>query len=697
MDPSEDILLNGKPYRVDITSYREKDLADFSPRATVPGGSITQSELMLYQPLNITDWRHGLGFTWHTDAMGYMYSMGNIDTRQPGIAMLFTAPSTVQDSGDSTATKTGMTMFNGDLYTWGSSGLRKLATATGIWSSIYSALPVTCALATDNYLFFSPSGGRIQKLSTGGVLTNAGHDGYSTDYSWFCVHKGYIYAGKNNERRIHYGSDEELDDLEGGGPEDPAENQDPALINIGGGKFTTTGAISFGQELFVFRKDSIWVLGSDNVARRILDFTSEADTTNFVGRCVFNGYLYFSVRNKIFQWNGSRLVDVTPPRITDQFPYSEIKTIGPMLTANNFLYMIANWNHQPIMSAYVGYYGTGTYTSLFCYDGIGWHKLADLVYSGGLPATSCLAYDPTNNRMYLSVANSTAASRTDSYFSMGTTNLPASPYKTGANSNVLISSRLDMGFRRVKKFSPSILIEASNISFTNTATDRYLSVYAILGLGEASGTNSMVYNKLGDIKQNGVTQLYFPGVDYGFQSGGGAMERPILPRVGAPTLMSSGGAMPYDPGGRGGANPKPGWGTMPPPIVPPMLNSYNYIILLVEFITNDYTQSPILEGMTLRFLLRPDVFYGYNFNIIAASRMVYGDNQDTRTAGEIIAEIKAFRDSKLPVQFTDIYGNSRAIYISSVTNQAVERHDDDQQGVLKNIEGFVNINCVEAR
>ena len=67
-----DIRLNGVEYAIDLTSYRVRDIVDFAPRAATPGGSIVHSELGLYQPYLKTDWRHGLGFMWETDALGYL-------------------------------------------------------------------------------------------------------------------------------------------------------------------------------------------------------------------------------------------------------------------------------------------------------------------------------------------------------------------------------------------------------------------------------------------------------------------------------------------------------------------------------------------------------------------------------------------------------------------------------------------------
>jgi len=677
MDPIGDVSLNGIPFRININSYREKDLADFSPRATVAGNSVSQSELLLYQPLYLTDWRHGLGFTWNTDAMGYMTSMGNIDTRQPGIAMMFTAPTEKADSD--TGDKLGITMFKGNIYTWGDSGLRKLDTSTWAWSSIYSTAKVNFALATETWLFYCPDGLQLRRNNGTGTDEECG-DASADDFNWLAIHEGYVWGGVDDTVNIFYSSDPDLDDMHG------TEAADPTLVKVGAGGFETKGAISFGSQLYIFRKDGIWLMGTDKYVRRILDYSNEASDSNFIGRTMFNGYLYFSIRNKVYQWNGSRVVDVTPPRFSDQFPYSEIRTIGPMVTVNNFLYMIANWYNNPSESSIPGIGVSGlVYTSLFCYDGVGWHKLADLAALGGRPQYSSMFCDGTNNRLYFFLDNSTAASSYFGYFQLGEGSLPYASFPTDTN-NVLVSSRLDMGFRRVDKFTPSILIEASNIRYdaVDDADNRYLSVYAvIMGKGSESTDVDQLWDALylGQVTTNGVTEMDMPGVE--------ALKRSRLPKAGA------GGGWGRIPGSFRAATERD-FLTLPYIGNDTGLdvNVYKYLIVVVIFHTNSSTQTPILEGMTVRFLLRPDVFYGYNFDVVAATDMLEGDNVDARSAGEIIDQLKSMRNSKHPIEFVDIYGVQHYVYISSLMNAGMEVHESDM-GEKRNVETICNLNLVE--
>ena len=231
--------------------------------------------------------------------------------------------------------------------------------------------------------------------------------------------------------------------------------------------------------------------------------------------------------------------------------------------------------------------------------------------------------------------------------------LPSDPYNTTALRNLLVSSRLDMGFRRVKKFSPSILVEASGIQKLGLVSDRYIVMHCLLCRGDTTdtGTDQLDYRWIGYITHNGVTELPMP---YGMLSKDEALSGEALPAT------------------------------------------FNYMILVAEFVTNTQYNSPVLEGITVRFLLRPNVFYGYNFNVIAATNYVYGENVDTRTAGEIVNELKVFRDSKQPLWFTDIYGNKKLAYISSLTNVGLERFETDE-GVIPNIETYVNVNVVEVK
>lgn len=593
-----DIQIDGKPYRTLVETRRKTDTVDFSPRATVPGGSIVQSELGLYQPLLQTNWQHGFGFNWYSDAFGYMRTEGNIDTRHEGIAMMMTAAVASETNANA---KQGFTVFNGAVYAWGAAGLRKFA--SGSWSSVYSTAAVNFALALGSYLFFCPNGLRIQKIDTSGTITDAGVNSNSTDYLFMAVHNGYVYALKDGTNTVYYGSEPDLSDLHG----DPAD--DTNEISIGAGGIPVIGVVRAFSRLFWARSDGLWELGDDRIARCVLNYENERSSLNFASMSEHNGFLVYPMRDTLFQWNGTRQIPITPPRLTDTFPYVTYGKFDNLVTVGGYLYLTARTNET-------------TYTeSLLCYDGVGWFKLMDLITDGDGSVTA-MGFDTVNNRMWLHIAK--AASHSTQYIQFQSeSDFPYGNFPT-SGTHSLISSRLDMGFRRVTKSMPSLLVEAANL-----AGNRSLDVYYSLDGGD--------WRLWRSITQNGVVELDMP----------------------ADTETVE----------------------------------FKYIILRIDFITNTAAQSPILEGLTLRFLMRPDEGYGYSYDVIMGQDIQMEGMQDERTAAQMDADLEAARASKAPISFVDHLGRSHRAYLTSLSTSSIEEHimSNDR---YKNVEGVARVNLI---
>ena len=441
------------------------------------------------------------------------------------------------------------------------------------------------------------------EYETSGGWEDAGVDSEAGDYNWMMIHNGYVYAGKNGENRVHKASDVDLTDFEGS--EDDAD-----AITVGIGGVSTVNAVSFNSNLYIARADGLWQLGEDGIARKVLNFESEVSPRNFKSIVVHNGYVIFPIRDTIRQWNGVRLSDITPNKINDSFPYTTYGNFSNFVIVGNWLYCTARTNEE-------------TYTeSLLCYDGIGWFKLTDLV-TDGLESVSLLYFDSELQRMWYHINGEDQDIR---YIQFN--DISPYPYEdfptTGTHS--LISSRLDMGFRRVKKSTPSILISGSNLS-----DDTYLSVYYSLDGGEW-----VLWDK---IKETGMTTLTHPNQ---------------LDTI-----------------------------------------EYNYIQIRVDFVTTDSEQSPILEDITLRFIMRPEVSFGTSFNIVAASGRIYENTMRNIPVSQIISDLKQARNSKAPVDFVDIYGDKYKVYISSYQERAVARHIKNMPGGKPDVEQIVSVNVVD--
>ncbi len=594
-----DIRLNDKWYRIDHRSYRNITTSDFSPRASVAGNSVMHSELTVYQPLLQTDWRHGFGFHWYTDSMGYSRTEGNIDTRHEGIVMLYT--SAVESDTDNNV-KYGFCVWNGAIWAWGAAGLRKFS--GGTWSTVYSTGPVNFALPAGDYLFYCPDGARIRSVSTDDTHADTGVNSNAVDYKWLTIHSGFIYAGKDSRNQVYRSSSSDLSDLHG----DPT---DPDVIYAGFDNSNTLGAIVYAGNLYVAKANGLWQVGEDKIARRILDFSSEASDANFRSMIEFNGYLLFAIRDKLYQWNGARLSDITPPHIADVFPYSTYGRFANFVSANRYFYCTARTNETT--------YGE----DLLCFDGVGWHKLARLV-SNGSDEVTAMTYDSMNNYLWYhrqSSLNATYYIPLQNY-----SDYPYSAFPT-TGTHQLYTSRWDMGFRWVYKSTTSLVIEASNLN-----SDRYLSIYYSI--------DGNAFTKWQDVITSGTTKLTMPAGD---QS-----------------------------------------------------KEFHYIQLMVQFVTNDPTQSPILEGMTLRFLMRPETVLGWSFNVPIKIGMNKGISVEDRDAVTILNDLQAARDSINPIEFEDIYGIKHIVYVTSKEVRTVE-WNKDVGGTNEDIESICAINLVEAK
>lgn len=366
VDRLGDIKLGSQWYRIDWDSYRNRDVSDFAPKAATAGGSVVHSELQLYQPLLQTDWKHGIGFPWYKDEAGFQFTTGNVDTRHDGIAMLFTKA--VESDTDNNV-KEGFTTFNSKVWAWGTAGLRS-TTNGSTWSAEYAVGAVNCALAAGTYLFYCPDGARIRKVNKSGTHSDAGNDTDATDYNWLIIHRGYIWAGKDGTNRIHRDSTVDLSELEG-------TTGDTDLIKVGPDSgYPTKGAIVYAGNLYVATSDGLWVIGEDDIARRVLDFSNEVSGFNFQSMAIHNGYLLFPIRNKIYQWNGARMSDVTPPRLSDTFPYLTYGNFDNFVSQGRFFYCTARTNQEQFD------------IDLLCFDGVGWHRLCTLLSAGDTAATA---------------------------------------------------------------------------------------------------------------------------------------------------------------------------------------------------------------------------------------------------------------------------------------------------------------------
>jgi hypothetical protein len=188
------------------------------------------------------------------------------------------------------------------------------------------------------------------------------------DFTKLALFGGYVWAAESYEPWLHYWADTEGETAEGG------QGTDVNAIRVGPGNYFINNMIAFNNQLLVMREDGIWAIGDDNVAYHLLNFGDEAHINNFRAACVWNGFLYFSVRNKLYRYK-SGIQDVTPPPWDKHWPYKTFGDFRALVPRGKFLYAFGMGSTTNAIEA--------TETSMFGVmlktdDAVSWHKVLDI-------------------------------------------------------------------------------------------------------------------------------------------------------------------------------------------------------------------------------------------------------------------------------------------------------------------------------
>ena len=598
-----DVLINDKPYRIDITSYQRRDIVDFSPRAsTATGASISYSELGLYQTLTQEDFRHGLGFYRYSDAAGFQRTEGEMDTRHPGLVMRYTKA--VSSDTDNNIKNGGVT-FGSDFYTWGAA-VRKFS--SGSWSEDASGAS-NQIIVGGTYIFNLKDGARVQRKTASGSWENAGTDGNPpNDMKMATIHGGQMWFAEDGNSFVHFDGSDDLSNLEGDG------RSDGAVVVVGPGGLAIKNMISFAYGLYVARAEGLWANNQDdeNSARQILNFSAETHDDNFRSMVVYQGALYFPIRHRIYRWTGATMVDVTPQRLDDTFPFIQFGEYDNFISRGNYLYCTARTDQADDSAT----------ESILAYDGVGWHRIQDPITSAGsAERISMLALAPANDYIWFHVDKSADAT---SYIALREkSEFPKESFSTSGN-HYWFSSVHDMGFRKVTKSLRSIEFETNNCN-----ANRTIAVHYALDGNIDSGS----FTSLGTINSSPTQTLSL-----------------------SDTV------------------------------------EFKKIQLRLTF-TAEAASSPVLKALSMKYMMRPDTAYGYVFDIIVSSDLEYGGTMDDRTAATIMDNLETVRASTAPVDFSNLLGEEKKVYLASITESARSRADINP--ALPDIEHRVRVSLVE--
>jgi hypothetical protein len=191
------------------------------------------------------------------------------------------------------------------------------------------------------------------------------------------------------------------------------------------------------------------------------------------------------------------------------------------------------------------------------------------------------------------------------------TEFPITGYFLVSGTHSITLSNMTMGQKRVLKSSPSIVVSTQNCTGARTILVEY----------QLDGGSWL---PLGYIASGGIHELSFAG--------------------------------------------------QPPTMEPPSVEYY-YISLRFSFETDDASQTPVIEDVTIRYIMRPGTVYGWFFEIVGGTYVRYGAHTMDQTSEEIKVQLKADRDSAPPIKYVDLDGETYWVYLTSMNGRVVEIGD----------------------
>ena len=568
----------------------------------------------------------------------YLRTEGNIDTRHTDNVQVFTNA----DKSDSDISADDFLEFGGNVYAYDTDGVDIYISSDAAWTSDVLTDSVRDMWHNGLYLFACRENDTIVYAGTDGLAdsdwTEAGVDTDQKGAFWIQHHDGYVYAGKESDcegHKVFFDDSIILSSMH------LVSSDDPQSFPVGIAGMQVLKPMSYRGDFLFRRPDGVYRMDNDRAGSRVvLDYKDQESTANFRSWAVHNGQMVYPVRDDLWQWNGVRTVPMSPPQITHTVPLITYGEFDNFVVIGRFLFLTAKTSHS-------------TYQiHILCYDGIGWHKVAEPV-TDGAGTINAMYYEPHNNFLWYDLSGEVYNIPFKDLSELPFDKYPASiaePHITSSdrtyNPNGLITSKISAGYKRVTKSTPSVILEGQNCS-----TVHYLSLYYALDnstswqiWGAEDGISNVLTTDgvkvFADPLGTGETTLEYKNISF---------------YVGLNTVGPTG-------------NP---WGD-----------------------TGLSSASPILQGLYPRLLMRPDTLYGWSFNIKASQHAQYGVGITDETAKEILDELKDYRDSYAPILFVDAYGEEYQVYVSSISEAAVEYHVG-RPGPSEDIEQTVTINLVQ--
>jgi hypothetical protein len=683
-------------------SYQESDINSFS--AKMASGDMRYTDQTINQTLLQENWAHGFGFREMTDPEGYAFSgsepnatlpQSGVDTRWPHMAMMMTKATDASPATCYVPSK--FVEYADQVY---------CLTDVGVWKWTGAAFE-SCgldsgdcldAITDGTYLYVTLKDARPKRYD-GASWTDLVQE-ETSDLEWFAMSAGFIFSNDRQSSYVHFASDVWTDmhshenDISGAGGE----------IKIGPGFVPMKALISYNNALYACREDGMWQVPDDDqsAAFRALNYTSERHSFNFKATAVFQGSLWFTIKNEIWKLSGNSVINATPPMIDFSFPYKRYGHFRYFTPAGPFLYVIASEDFGTTSTFGDHWFGWGlfgysqTRDVLLVTDGTGWHKVADL--SADTDMVSAMNYTPTNDKLWVGINHFDTTGSIYYIPFQSASNMSYADYDivqkgshTGANDAAVLTDSTQTW--TANKYVGDTI---RNLSQTKVGLDD--------NIGEiASNTTNTVTCVSGSVITFDTGNLYtimpsnHASTHYLYTSEFDAMLATIDKYFASLTLMganfSENCGIDVDYALDGGTwwhlgtfNDSSGTETIYFPKVQSFFGDGKFgdglfgwtgstagsvakrVRFRLNFQTSEAAVTPVLFKMILQYVPRPDTIYSYTMNVINADSIKQLDGElETLTAWGIYNVLKDARASKVPMYFMDKWDRGHYVFCSSLT------------------------------
>jgi hypothetical protein len=658
------LAFGGTTYGLMVKNYVKTDISSFAPK--IASGDLRYADQTINQTFVQDDFSHGFGYKDMTDPAGYAftgdetyvdantYSRSGVDTRYPHMLMLATAPvsASTMDTGLTISPVKKFIEYKDAVYACTSAGVYKWDGAE--WDSTGQDTG-TCLDALDegDYLFVTMDGDR-GRMFNGTTWADIGQASF-TDMQFLCKAMGRLWASDDGIPWVHYTGGVTTEypntDWEGGRSDDGVGDPDGCVV--GAGNIPIQGLVDFQNALYVAREDGLWYVAATQagtvlkpVAFSAVSYASERHSYNFKSMVVWQGALYFTIKNQIWKMTANAVTNITPKVYGFAFPFQQYGHFRHLTPAGPFLYCIATESYGDAVTYGNETYGYGIYGGgggavevLLCYDGVAWHKLWQL--AAGADTITALNYTPVNDKLWYCIDKGTGTDEIY-YIPLRTySHLPEASYETTTappdlddKPHYLHTSRFDAGLTTTYKYFDNLAIKG--IKSTTSPVDVY---YAIDGGG---------YQHLATFDDEALIEQHnFPA---------GTVGKTINFRLNLQT--SSAGA------------------------------------------------SPVIEALILHYLPRPGTIYSWTFDVVMPDK---GQTLDHRNYEldpyDVYTVLQKARAQRSPMTFGDLWGNQYQVFATSVKwipksasfkEEGYPTNSATYAGNPRNIEGYCQVTLAMA-